>query len=103
MNLNDPQPKPKNQSGPLIFPLVIKDLQERDALGHQLYESELYAVDGRDHLVDLYQELLDAAVYVRQEIEERIILRSEIERLRGILSNIAGLYGCPEAEEFYEQ
>ncbi len=89
MNLNSPQPNPVNPTGPEIFSLVIADLRERDALGRRNYGGDLHAIDGRDHLVDLYQEILDAAVYVRQEIEERVILRAEIERLRGILQSIA--------------
>lgn len=90
MNLNDPQPKPVNQRGPKIFPLVIQDLQDRDVLGQQTYNAELHAIDGRDHLVDGYQECLDMAVYLRQEIEERKILRVEINRLRKVLETIAG-------------
>lgn len=102
-SLNSPQPHPINPTGPEIFSLVIADLRERDTLGRESYGGDLHAIDGRDHLVDLYQEILDAAVYIRQEIEERVILRDEIERLKGILSDIAGAYGCPEAEEFYRE
>ena len=97
--MNAVQPKPTKQRGTLIFPLVIADLQERDKLGHKLYGAELRAIDGRDHLIDLYQEILDAAVYVRQEIEERKILRDEIERLLGILEQIA-YESRPAGEDF---
>lgn len=86
MSLNSPQPHPINPTGPEIFSLVIADIKERDALGRKHYGGDLRAIDGRDHLIDLYQEILDAAVYIRQEIEERIILRAEIERLKGLLN-----------------
>lgn len=71
MSLNTPQPKPKPGTGPDIFDLVIADLRERDAIGHQIYGQKLRAGDGRDHLIDAYQEALDLSVYLRQEIQER--------------------------------
>jgi len=70
-SLTAPQPLPKGGDGVDIFTLVIEDLKERDALGMRQYGQTLQAGDGRDHLIDLYQELLDAAAYIRQEIEER--------------------------------
>ncbi len=86
--LNSPQPNPVNPSGPEIFSLVIADLKERDALGRRNYGGDLHAIDGRDHLVDAYQESLDQSIYLRQEIEERVILRAEIARLRMVLERI---------------
>jgi len=44
---------------------------ERDQIGREKYGVPLQAGNGRDPLVDLYQEILDAAVYIRQAIEER--------------------------------
>jgi hypothetical protein len=46
-------------------------MQARDHAGRQKYGMPLQAHNGRDPLVDLYQELLDAVVYLRQAIEER--------------------------------
>jgi hypothetical protein len=51
--------------------LVIEDMRSRDHLGRRRYGAPLQAGNGRDVLVDLYQELLDACVYTRQLIEER--------------------------------
>ena len=81
-SLNTKQPNPVNPKGPEIFSLVIADLKERDAIGRRAYGVDLHAVDGRDHLVDAYQECLDMAVYLRQEIEERVILRKFLIALR---------------------
>lgn len=64
------QAKPEG-TGPDITPLVIADLEARSVLGRAKYGEVLRAFNGRDPLVDLYQEILDAAQYVRQEIEER--------------------------------
>ncbi len=53
-----------------IVPLVIADLQERSRMGEAKYGTPLQTLNGRDPLVDLYQELLDAACYIRQRLEE---------------------------------
>ena len=63
----EPMPTPGTIA---ILPLVIADLQQRDAAGTKKYGTTLQANNGRDALVDLYQEILDAAMYCRQLIEE---------------------------------
>lgn len=65
------QPKPAGK-GPAIAPLVCEDIMARNAMGEEKYGEVLRAFNGRDPLVDLYQELLDAAQYIRQELEERL-------------------------------
>jgi hypothetical protein len=64
------QPAPRGDGTP-VWDLVISDMKERDALGRQRYGTPLRTHNGRDALVDAYQEILDLAVYVRQELEER--------------------------------
>jgi len=54
-----------------ILPLVIADLRARDVAGRKKYGTTLQANNGRDALVDLIQELMDAVMYLRQLIEER--------------------------------
>lgn len=51
--------------------MVIEDIEARKAVGLERYGTLLQANNGRDSLQDLYEELLDAATYVRQLIEER--------------------------------
>lgn len=69
MSIKDQQPP---QPGAVeIWSLVIRDMQERDALGRARYGMPLQAHNGRDALVDAYQEALDLVVYLRQAIEER--------------------------------
>ena len=53
-----------------IVDLVKADLDERRAHGIRKYGVALQAGNGRDALLDLYQELLDATLYVRQAMEE---------------------------------
>lgn len=50
--------------------LVLPDMRERDALGRERYGTPLTAHNGRDHLVDAYQEILDSAVYLANELAE---------------------------------
>jgi hypothetical protein len=64
------QPAPTG-TGPEITPGVIKDLEERYRYGKGKYGEGLRAHNGRDPLIDLYQELLDAVLYTRQALEER--------------------------------
>jgi hypothetical protein len=56
---------------PNIADLVIQDMAARKALGIQRYGTPLQAHNGRDALLDAYQEALDLCVYLRQAIEER--------------------------------
>lgn len=70
-DLNDPEPRPELTSGTPIWDLVIVDMKARDDHGRLMYNgTPLQARNGRDPLVDAYQEALDLAVYLRQAIEE---------------------------------
>lgn len=74
-NPNDPasyvQPMPTTSERPAIQDLVIADIEARKALGRTKYGTLLQAFNGRDALVDAYQEALDLCQYLRQAIEER--------------------------------
>ena len=65
------QPPPTGGTGPSIHDLVVADLGDRKQVGLERYGTLLQAHNGRDALVDLYQELLDACCYARQAIAER--------------------------------
>lgn len=67
---NMEQQKPEG-TGPAIFDLIMKDIEERKATGIKTYGEALRAFNGRDPLIDAYQEALDLAVYLRQELYER--------------------------------
>ena len=72
---NTPEPPPIQNSHPAVWSLVIADMQQRDITGAEKYGTHLQPFNGRDSLVDLYQELLDAVVYVRQKIYEESALQ----------------------------
>lgn len=64
-------------SGPAVWDLVIEDMRQRNADGTAKYGTPLRTFNGRDPLTDLYQELLDAVVYCRQEKARRDKLREQ--------------------------
>jgi len=66
-----PEPPPKPTGGRPVWELVIEDMLEREREGRRKYGAPLQAGNGRDPLVDAYQEALDLAVYLRQAIEKR--------------------------------
>ena len=65
------QPKPKKNKLPAVWDLVMKDIKERDRVGIKRYGTRLQPHNGRDALIDAYQEALDLVVYLRQAIYER--------------------------------
>ena len=89
--------RPKSRSNPALcaqsqpvsdmfdlWPLVVKDMEDRDRLGRARYGIPLRPQNGRDALVDAYQEVLDLSVYLRQEIEERRMLDDALEAARKV-------------------
>jgi len=70
MSIED-QPPPEPSEHPNVWGLVMADMIERDRIGRSRYGTPLRPFNGRKALVDLYQELLDAVAYIRQEIYER--------------------------------
>ena len=70
VNAATPQPPPKSGEGTIIE-LVKQDLQDRAETGKIKYGTYLQAHNGRDALMDAYQEALDLCMYLRQAIAER--------------------------------
>lgn len=63
------QPPPRPASGDM-WELVIDDMKQRRLVGIERYGTPLQMHNGRNALIDAYQEVLDLAVYLRQKIEE---------------------------------
>lgn len=76
--LSQPEPMPITNELTAIQTLVIQDMQERMEVGRERYGTYLQPNNGRKALIDWYQEILDAAQYCRQEIEERILFVTAI-------------------------
>lgn len=84
MSIQD-QPPPKPNDAPAILDLVRRDIEAsdhrmsgiaakdalvRDKIGRERYGTPLQAGNGRDALVDAYQEAQDQTAYLRQAREE---------------------------------
>lgn len=65
------QPLPIKNNLPCVQDLVTKDIEERKALGIQRYGTILQPHNGRDVLLDAYQEAMDLTLYLRQALFER--------------------------------
>lgn len=65
------QPLPVKNENPPIQDLVIADIQRRKELGIQRYGTPLQAFNGRDALLDAYEESIDKTIYLKQELIER--------------------------------
>jgi|APSaa5957512622_1039677.scaffolds.fasta_scaffold17693_3 hypothetical protein len=64
------QDPPIENEGDVTFE-VIKDLEDRRQLGIERYGTHLQPFNGRDSLVDAYQEMLDFVVYIKQYLIEQ--------------------------------
>ena len=65
-----PQPPPQGD-GWIVLHAVTQDLKDRAEAGRAKYGTYLRAHNGRDALMDAYQEALDLCMYLRQAIAER--------------------------------
>lgn len=66
-----PQPAPTTSVSPAVWDLVAADMKARDEFGEKKYGTRLQPHNGRDALMDAYQEALDIVVYLRQALYER--------------------------------
>lgn len=65
------QPLPIKNDAPDIQSQVIADIEARRQVGIARYGTALQPHNGRDALRDLYEELIDAAMYTKQLMVER--------------------------------
>jgi hypothetical protein len=66
------QPKPETTvTSQSVTEAVMLDLHERREYGRRKYGTELMTNNGRDALLEIYQELLDATMYTKQLLMER--------------------------------
>lgn len=67
--MSNPPPKP-GTAWP-TWNLVMQDMRDRNFAGIAKYGMAHQHDNGRDHLLDAYEECLDMAVYLRAELERR--------------------------------
>lgn len=66
----DSQPMPTPNDHPDVQSAVIADIEARRALGISRYGTALQPHNGRDALLDAYEEVLDLAMYLKQRLIE---------------------------------
>lgn len=71
MDVNSPEPAPTPNEQRPTWELVIEDMKARNVSGIAKYGTPLQPFNGRNSLVDAYQEVLDLCVYLRNAIEEQ--------------------------------
>jgi hypothetical protein len=91
--LNRPEPQPKASEAEPIWPMVIDDMRARNEAGARKYGVPLQAHNGRDALVDSYQEALDLCVYLRQAIAERDDARKALAEIVAMETNAGKVCG----------
>lgn len=65
-----PEPMP-TMGRQTVLPHVLKDLMDRAIFGEKKYKTLLKTSNGRDALLDAYQEQLDNLMYLKQAMLER--------------------------------
>ena len=69
-----------------IFERIIAEVRSRAESGKANYGTYLQPHNGRNAMQDLKEELLDAAHYAEQHINEVADLKAEVDRLRTLLA-----------------
>lgn len=82
------QPTPKPNNTQPIHEQVIEDIKRRAEEGKQNYGTYLQVNNGRDPLLDAYEEAQDKALYLKQAILERDDLIKELELAREELREV---------------
>ena len=66
--VHEPAPLPGKD---VVLPHVIKDLEARAVAGKEKYGTVLETHNGRNALMDAYQEALDLVMYLKQALLEQ--------------------------------
>lgn len=109
---HEPPPVP-NDSQP-IYELVMADIEARAHEGRKKYGTYLQANNGRDALMDAYQEALDLAMYLRQKLEEAKappeqkyarLAQAHLDRMKALLPRAKAEFDrlSPEEQEVWKQ
>lgn len=82
--ISSPEPKEGGESGS-VWAMVLRDMSERERIGIEKYGLPVLWNNGRDHIVDAYQEALDKIVYLRAEILKRQYVKDALNEVLGLL------------------
>lgn len=79
----EPDPVPTN--APSAHDLLIERIRARKAFGQAKYGTVLQFDNGRDHLQDMLDEMIDACAYVTNEITAREQRAGSLPSVRGTI------------------
>ncbi len=95
---------PKHSDGPDITTLVKDDLESRAKKGVETYGARLKPSNGRNALIDAYQEALDLGVYLKQRLVEEEVFLQELDKSisHAKANNSPELEGLLKAKKIYK-
>lgn len=91
---------PTPNEHPSIHAQVAADLMARERIGISRYGTPLQPFNGRDVDQDVYEELLDAAAYMKQRMIEKAAARSQAGAFPNVMQAwvwLRDLSGCTSA------
>jgi hypothetical protein len=88
--LSNPQPPPVSNGEAAAVALVIDDLGDRLRMGVTKYGTPLQPLNGRDTLIDVYQEGMDQVAYLRAFIQERAAVAAWAFQVQDVLNKVQG-------------
>lgn len=92
------QPKPTPNGCPAVWDLIRADIWGRDWTGVGTYGVRLQPFNGRDALLDAYEEALDMAAYLRLALYERSDMATMMTTPESLANGAAIKAGTPSAE-----
>ena len=96
------QQLPTPNDEPFIHDEVAADILDRKRIGIERYGTPLQPFNGRDSSRDLYEELLDAAVYVKTLSKEFSELKKVISTTAKKLGELKQTSGLQEVQEILD-
>lgn len=75
------QPLPEVNDSESIQSLLIRDIEDRIKVGIERYGTPLQAFNGRDSMLDAYEEAVDQATYLKQVMVERAGMAAVLRRI----------------------
>lgn len=87
---DEKEPMPLPDDNKAAQQLVIEDVTARALVGFRKYGTLLRPMNGRDNLMDAYQEGLDLVVYLRNEIHRREIVEKKLQYMLANLERYLG-------------
>ena len=96
---------PIDSTGPDVINLVKEDLELRAQKGLETYGKRLQPHNGRNAMIDAYQEALDLGVYFKQRLIEEESFITELDTAIDIAKEDRSgeLSGLEKARELYRQ